>query len=196
MERFNNRFANILLTDNEISNLVDRTPYNDDSELESLSDSDLESIATLSDSFTNESNTISNQIQHYINQIMESRYNNEYFEALNTEFLNSYPGDSYPGDNIHGDNIHGDNQIQNFINNSFNENSVIDDSPSSTEVLDKYDSLNTIKNDKEDTCSICLDEIKINKKIYNLSCNHKFHKKCLKNWLKEKFSCPTCRIEI
>ena len=188
MERFNNRFANILLSNNErtddesdLESLSDSIESLSDS-IESLSDSGeslSDSVESLADSFINETNTISNQIQNYINQLMETRYNNEFVESLNTEFLNSYPGD-----------------MQNLMNHSFDTDTVQDVTPTATEVFAKYDSLNTIKNDKEETCSICLDEIKINKKIYNISCNHKFHKKCLKNWLKEKFSCPTCRINI
>ena len=94
MERFNNRFANMFLTNAEIANL-NEPAYEDDSDLESLSDSITslsESIETLSDSFTNESNAIANEIQNYINQLIENRYNNQLITTLNTELINSYTG--------------------------------------------------------------------------------------------------------
>lgn len=42
--------------------------------------------------------------------------------------------------------------------------------------------------DKE--CPICLDYILNNEHI--LSCNHKFHKKCILDWLQKNNICPTC----
>jgi hypothetical protein len=27
-------------------------------------------------------------------------------------------------------------------------------------------------------------------------CNHHFHEKCLKDWMRIKYECPTCRTEI
>ena len=69
-----------------------------------------------------------------------------------------------------------------------------------------FDKLTTLKEDyyccnnhvdscKECICSICLesyhDDI-----IYNLPCNHIFHKTCLDDWLKQKKNCPLCRFHI
>ena len=51
-------------------------------------------------------------------------------------------------------------------------------------------------------CSICLEDFKSEKNndITYMTCNHMFHKKCLKRWLKhdKKYdlytgSCPLCR---
>ena len=42
-----------------------------------------------------------------------------------------------------------------------------------------------------DECSICLD--KLDKNIFILKCNHKFHKECLSRWLNINPSCPLCR---
>lgn len=46
----------------------------------------------------------------------------------------------------------------------------------------------------ENVCSICLEEIKYSKK--RLQCGHKFHKSCIKTWLKKSNTCPNCRSEI
>ena len=41
-------------------------------------------------------------------------------------------------------------------------------------------------------CSICLNNI-CEKKIIQTKCNHFFHEKCLKKWLKLRNMCPLCR---
>lgn len=45
-------------------------------------------------------------------------------------------------------------------------------------------------------CSICFEEIKLDEKIFELSCKHDFHESCLKNWIKYKQDCPVCRKKI
>lgn len=43
-------------------------------------------------------------------------------------------------------------------------------------------------------CSICLDFINNGDVIYDLNCNHKFHKKCLdKSYFNGNKQCPLCR---
>jgi len=50
------------------------------------------------------------------------------------------------------------------------------------------------------TCSICFNEIKSNKKT--LKCEHIFHQKCIETWIKSEVnksntpSCPNCRDVI
>ena len=51
------------------------------------------------------------------------------------------------------------------------------------------------------TCTICLEEITKKDKNVILTCNHEFHRKCLKKWFQKKKlyydkytgSCPLCR---
>ncbi len=52
-----------------------------------------------------------------------------------------------------------------------------------------------IKNDDNDICSICLEDLK-DEKCVILSCEHIYHKDCIKKWLKKNDSCPNCRINI
>jgi len=47
-----------------------------------------------------------------------------------------------------------------------------------------------------DECPICLEKYVVNDKILNLECNHKFHKGCLSEWLKNNNTCPQCRENI
>lgn len=46
----------------------------------------------------------------------------------------------------------------------------------------------------DNLCSICLDTIDLRKEYSTLKCKHKFHKKCIKLWFKQKQICPYCRM--
>ena len=45
-------------------------------------------------------------------------------------------------------------------------------------------------------CSICLDEYTDDDKIIKLTCNHIYHKGCIKEWFKVNKNCPNCRKNI
>ena len=51
---------------------------------------------------------------------------------------------------------------------------------------------------KSGYCSICLEDyLETNLDAYEIKkCHHKFHKKCISNWIKIKKSCPLCRCSI
>jgi len=49
--------------------------------------------------------------------------------------------------------------------------------------------------DKEE-CSICMESYKLNESVYNLPCEHQYHKECIKTWLKSNNTCPICRYEF
>lgn len=45
-------------------------------------------------------------------------------------------------------------------------------------------------------CIICLSDFIQKEKITVLKCTHSFHTKCLQEWLVQRSTCPTCRIEL
>ncbi len=45
---------------------------------------------------------------------------------------------------------------------------------------------------QENLCCICLQDIKESKSLFMTYCHHKFHVKCVKQWLIEKSTCPLC----
>lgn len=49
---------------------------------------------------------------------------------------------------------------------------------------------------KETECAVCRENLVINDKMQELPCSHLFHPECLKPWLDENNSCPTCRHEL
>jgi len=49
--------------------------------------------------------------------------------------------------------------------------------------------------DNDLKCAICLRKISLNKNFKVLPvCNHKFHIKCINNWLDKNNTCPCCRL--
>lgn len=47
--------------------------------------------------------------------------------------------------------------------------------------------------EKPDVCSLCIKEFRAKEVFVRLSCQDKFHKECLANWLKQIPECPNCK---
>ena len=59
--------------------------------------------------------------------------------------------------------------------------------------------MKTKKINSKEVCVICFEDFtdKHRHKAATLrGCNHVYHKKCLKRWLKERTVCPLCNIEL
>lgn len=83
------------------------------------------------------------------------------------------------------------NIFNNFVNFVFIDKIKI--------IKDYLSEYNTNKS-KDDSCSICLEDInctpskrKLDDEPISLSCSHSFHKKCIASWLLKNNSCPNCR---
>lgn len=50
--------------------------------------------------------------------------------------------------------------------------------------------------DFQPECVICLGSMYDENKLSIVSCSHKFHTKCIKDWIKIKKNCPICRVEL
>ena len=77
------------------------------------------------------------------------------------------------------------------------EHEEIDESPRINYIsFSELNSLEHEENYKENTsnvvCSICIEEYKYNEILSVMPCNHKFHEKCLKDWLQKSNVCPLC----
>jgi len=61
--------------------------------------------------------------------------------------------------------------------------------------LNKHLKEHLLKSDSAGECSICLELYQENDKIVQLTCNHIFHKDCIREWLQNKQNnCPLCRL--
>jgi hypothetical protein len=70
-----------------------------------------------------------------------------------------------------------------------------EESSNNVSVIPEY-----VAEDELNTCSICLEQIKKRQKFRALPCsntvNHRFHTKCIDQWLKNNNSCPECRAKV
>jgi hypothetical protein len=53
-----------------------------------------------------------------------------------------------------------------------------------------------IVNKKQQTCSICIDNMNIDSILRILPCNHYFHHTCIDQWLTTNINCPLCRTNL
>jgi hypothetical protein len=93
--------------------------------------------------------------------------------------------------------------IKDFDTNNFkkivedNNSSIIDSFKNNNLFFFKGVIDNNINYFNSNVCIICLDEFKNNTNdLINLSCKHRFHTQCLKNWIKHNNKCPICREKI
>ena len=49
---------------------------------------------------------------------------------------------------------------------------------------------------KDLQCTICLEYLKLNRKVKQTPCNHYFHEHCIIPWFKKHATCPNCRAII
>ena len=52
------------------------------------------------------------------------------------------------------------------------------------------------ESDDEDSCIVCLVEYQPGEDLRWLPCKHKFHARCLSDWLSKKKECPVCCQEV
>ncbi|KAB0792420.1 hypothetical protein PPYR_14379 [Photinus pyralis] len=50
--------------------------------------------------------------------------------------------------------------------------------------------------DCTDKCIICMCNYSENEGLRKLRCNHKFHRKCIDEWLLKSYMCPVCRSDL
>ena len=119
----------------------------------------------------------SSSILSFLNQLIESA----------TEFEGEEHGDM-------------DNIIQYLMANDPNK---YGNPPTAKETLEKLQNKNINKEDllylkktNSSDCSVCKDEFDLESQLVKLPCNHYFHGECLKPWLQQRNSCPTCRYEL
>ncbi|KAF5281105.1 hypothetical protein FQR65_LT02971 [Abscondita terminalis] len=51
-------------------------------------------------------------------------------------------------------------------------------------------------NDLKEKCIVCMYNYQENEELRILQCNHKFHRKCVDEWLVTSYLCPVCRTQL
>jgi hypothetical protein len=67
------------------------------------------------------------------------------------------------------------------------------------EIRDIINSIGAFKFEDKGTdanCAICMDKLKGGQMVKGLQCMHKFHSKCINDWLKIKLKCPLCKHSV
>ena len=62
--------------------------------------------------------------------------------------------------------------------------------------INKFLKKKSKKYNNQEICSICLEYIENNHKSKYTECGHKFHTRCLHDWIMINNTCPICRHEI
>ena len=102
-------------------------------------------------------------------------------------------------------NVYVDYQRQQLNQNNQNSqsNNNMPDLPNYTIIQNKiikikeYTFNNELKSeDSDESCSICLENYKKNDTINILKCGHKYHEKCIDEWISTSDNCPLCRLSI
>jgi hypothetical protein len=175
--------------ENLIKNLIEDLLKND-TEPNNIEET---SAANILPPHNNESmNNIINIFDNYLHNYMNENYNSspQYVNIFNSNIIRDF-------NNLSSTNIFDeyadlpelveDNVYQEDVKIVLNE--------------EQFDNLSNIiydeLNQESNECLICMDEFKRDDNIIKTSCNHLFHKKCIKTWLcGESNKCPICRIEI
>jgi len=59
-----------------------------------------------------------------------------------------------------------------------------------------HQEINEEINTSIEICSICIESYLPPQKSITLSCNHKFHSNCIKEWFEQELTCPICRTTV
>ena len=81
---------------------------------------------------------------------------------------------------------------------SMDDNTIIVNNNPNTSIRN-YNKISIItkeKNNDNELCSICLEEIKVNQTIRVLNCFHKYHKNCIDEWFNISLICPQCNYKF
>tara|TARA_B110000971_G_C19558604_1_gene297700 strand:- start:97 stop:426 length:330 start_codon:yes stop_codon:yes gene_type:complete len=88
-----------------------------------------------------------------------------------------------------------DNPLNNYILNDYEIEQL--KIQSRIDYINNYSNIIKFnKKFKSEECCICLDKFKKKDKIRMLKCAHKFHDKCILDWLANHDTCPKCNIEF
>ena len=101
-------------------------------------------------------------------------------------------------------NYNEDNHLENIINYLMaNDPNQYGNPPASKKAVESLESLEInetiyldLKKNGLIECSVCKEEFTLIEKVKKLPCKHYFHEDCLRPWLEQRNSCPTCRHEL
>ena len=151
-------------------------------------------------------NIFDNIIHRNIITNIRNDYNSLYNRYSNLEYLSLSPilenlqneYDNMPDliDDL-PDLIDDNNNIFNFMNINQNYEDVKIILNEEQFANQKHYIFKELNNNTTNECLICIEEFDGDDEVTKITCNHVFHKNCIKNWVcKESNKCPICRLEV
>jgi hypothetical protein len=91
-----------------------------------------------------------------------------------------------------------DNQaMQELLNRLFQQQQARGTPAASKRVVETLPSIEVTADSKPaEDCTVCQEGFELGQHALELPCHHHFHSDCVKPWLKEHNTCPTCRYEL
>jgi len=126
------------------------------------------------------------------------------FEMFGTTFNNAFQDNFSSNFRSNFHNNH-DNIFNTIIEESLRNAQEQKKPPASKKAIEKLKKFKMNekyckKNDKgeleQPSCSVCLDEIKMDGETLLIPCGHMYHSECILNWLSQNNTCPVCRFEL
>ena len=163
-----------------------------DDKVSNINNNSIENLNDIINIFDNiiHRNTITN---------IRNDYNSLYNRYSNLEYLSLSPilenlqneYDDMP------DLIDNNNNIFNFMNIDQNYEDVKVILNEEQFANQKHSIFKELNNNTTNECLICIQEFDEDDEVTKITCNHVFHKNCIKNWVcKESNKCPICRLEV
>lgn len=104
-------------------------------------------------------------------------------------FTGSFPG-FFPGVPIN------DPGFQELLNSMFQNFQPRGPPPASKSAVESLPVLSATTDHQSQECAVCQERYQVREALNQLPCSHLFHVECLKPWLTEHNTCPTCRWEL
>lgn len=133
------------------------------------------------------------QFNMQMSAAMQAQQAAQYYDQYGEEFDVDEEGEQL---DENGEPVPSPEEVRQIINSipSFKYEEKAQMSPSSREGSKKPS--DTASEKCRESCAICLDDMKTGQMVKALRCSHKFHEKCINNWLKQKLLCPLCKEKI
>jgi len=99
-----------------------------------------------------------------------------------------------------GDYVQGNRQFDNLLAQLFGAAQSSAPPPASAEAIASLPkrkvTAKDLKKDEKRACAVCQDDFEVGTETVELPCGHLYHEDCVKPWLRQHNTCPTCRHEL
>jgi hypothetical protein len=125
---------------------------------------------------------------------------NDYLRTRNTNPTQS----THPRIHFIHHNMSNPSNLNDFLHRTFMQHQPQGPPPTSKSAIEKLPCFELTKERQhflnhsfdELSCGVCLEDLQVGEKILQVPCHHCFHADCLKPWITEHNTCPTCRFEL